>query len=134
MSRAIARVPEVVDENEKKSLLKIKKGVELNASIYLSVRLVPVVEIVEVLDREQEKTLFVPNIDFLECQKMSKRELSCRFYLAFCILHHDRLRQRISACKPNSTRKADFCYIPNEYWEFYISKAGFFLFVNVQLY
>ncbi len=74
MSRAIARVPEVIDENEKKSLLKIKKGVELNASIYLSVRLVPVVEIVEVLDREQEKTLFVPIDRFFGMPKDVKNE------------------------------------------------------------
>ena len=64
---------------------------------------------------------------------MSKRELSCRFYLAFCILHHDRLRQRISACKPNSTRKADFCYIPNKIGSSYIAKVGFFAFIGVKM-
>ena len=34
------------------------------------------------------------------------------FHSAFCILHHDRHRQRISACKPSSTRKADFLLYP----------------------
>ena len=40
---------------------KYRKGV---LRIYVSVRLVPVVEIVETSDREQEKTLFGHNIDF----------------------------------------------------------------------
>ena len=46
-------------------------------------RLVLVVEIVEVSDREQEKTLFTLKYRFLEWQKMTKREFPCLFLLSF---------------------------------------------------
>ena len=49
----------------------------------MSVRLVPVVEIVEVSDREQEKTLFVPNIDFFGMPKDVKKGALLPFLLSF---------------------------------------------------
>ena len=62
---------------------------------------------------ENKRKLYLPwNIDFWNVKRWQKGSSLAFFYSAFCILHHDRHRQRISACKPSSTRKADFLLYP----------------------
>lgn len=91
-------------------------------------------EIVEVSDREQEKTLFTLKYRFLEWQKMTKREFPCLFFTQLFVYYiitgtgsEYPLASQVRLEKPT------FCYIPNKIGCSYIAKVGFFAFIGVKM-
>ena len=64
---------------------------------------------------------------------MSKRELSFRFYLAFCILHMTGTGSEYPLASQVRLEKPTFCYIPNKIGSSYIAKVGFFAFIGVKM-